>query len=66
MGVEYIFRNLPERWALPALLVAMVFLAPFTVKADGLILGFAESGGYFVQLKQLAEKGQKNELALAQ
>lgn len=65
LGAWSIVPKLPKAWASAASAFVMIFLSVVTLRADALILGFAENKGYFVQLKQLAETLPLNELILA-
>jgi len=65
IGMGWGLRRLPTGWTIPTSEFIVVFLAVFTFRADLLILAFAENKGYFVQLKELAQKLPADELILA-
>lgn len=65
IGARWILGKLPERRAIPVSHLIIIFLGVFTIRADAVILTFAENRGYFNQLRQLAERLPTDEIVLA-
>lgn len=65
LGAHWVLTKVQSPWSFAAGGVGLVLLAAFTVRADALILSFAEDKGYFAQLQQLAEKLPRDQVILA-
>jgi hypothetical protein len=66
LAARWTLDRIPAPWsrALPA--AALLFLAGFTIRADSLIIAFAENRGYYRQLEEMAEKLPAGEVIPAQ
>jgi len=65
LGAQWVLTKLPNPWSAAAGVIGLASLAAFTVRADALILTFAEDKGYFDQLAQLAKALPPDEVILA-
>lgn len=64
LGAWWLSGRLPRRWSYAVSALVLVGLGVFTIRADALIVTFAEYKGYFAQVKKLAEKLPEGEVLL--
>lgn len=63
-AARWLASRLPRAWVVPSSVVALLFLAIFTVRADSLILTFAEDRRYYAQVEALAQKLPRDQVIL--